>query len=87
MTPPTSIKWQNSEGKWEVFPFNTIGHMSRDHAIGLFYGPVKVIAKQGETYITNQPEIRDKYKTGGQKCYLFSELERSEKALDIVGFL
>lgn len=86
MEPLISVKWKDGE-KWNIFTLDEINHMPRTHAINLFSGNIQVIARQGKQYITNRESTRDQYLARKQKCILFSELDRSEKALGTVGFV
>ena len=84
--PVISIKWKDG-ASWRVFALDEINHMPRNHAIRLFSGNVQTIAKEGNVYIVNRQELKDKYAKQGSKVYLFGELEKSEKPLQYVGFI
>jgi hypothetical protein len=81
-----SVKWK-SGSKWLPFQLSDILHMSRDHAIALFSNPPIVVAKDGETYITNRESIRDDYKKQNKPCILFSDLQPSTMPLEEVGLI
>lgn len=83
----TSIKWRNTDGKWQDFDLRDIGHMPRNHALNLFKNSTPVIAKEGDSYLTNNDGILSQYKSQNKKIMLFKDCQLSEKRFDEVGFL
>lgn len=79
------IKWED-DGKWVLFLIDDINHMSRNHALNLFAGKIPVIAKEGDTYISNDKKARHSYHKSGKKVMKFTDCVPSRQPLKFVGF-
>ena len=79
------IQWADSD---KFIPLGADFYfMPRNHFLDMFLNPVPVIAKDGETYLTNSEAFHTAYKKKRKKIMYFSECGRSEEKLSKVGFL
>ena len=80
-----TIKWQSKDGEWHDYDHQDIMAMSRTHAKNLFSQKIPVVAKQGEIYVVNTVQLRDKYQASGKKTMLFLDMKESAETLEKVG--
>jgi hypothetical protein len=73
----------------ENFPVADLDGLSRDHAIALFSQKRKipVMIKEGDSYISNDMELRNLYRHKGNRVYALSDIKKSICSFGSVGFL
>lgn len=72
---------------WNNFDISDIMHMPRNHALRLFSNSTPVIARENDTYITNNAAIFDQYKKSKKPVMMFDQIEHSEQLLRHSGLI
>ena len=89
-----TMKYQDQSGAWKAFDLNELMDEPVRHSVLMFSRTsIPVIVRQGEAYIVNTEDLKQRYRKAGKKVWMFSTILTSpgdvslDKPLAERGFL
>ena len=80
-----TMKYQDKSGAWNDFDMSALMEESALHSALMFSRTsIPVIVRQGEAYIVNTEDLKQRYRKAGKKVWMFSTILTSpgEMSLD-----